>query len=61
MAQFKNISGQDRDLSLPDWYEPRRVLAGDVVEIADDVAKKYDLDQPGVWEPLDVVTTSKGK
>ena len=49
MAQFRNISGQDRHLSLPDWFAPRLVEAGQVIEVEDDLAGKYDFNQPGVW------------
>ena len=52
MAQFKNVSGQDRDLSLPDWYDHRHVEAGGVVDVDDAIAAKYDFDQPDVWEPV---------
>ena len=50
MAQFRNVSGVDRSLSLPDWYEARFVEAGAVVEVDDDLAAKYDFNQPGIWE-----------
>jgi hypothetical protein len=54
VAQFKNVSGLDRHLALPDWYAPRLVEAGGVVDVADDIAAKYDFDQPGTWEPVTV-------
>lgn len=50
MAQFRNVSGQDRHLSLPDWYDARLVEAGASVDVEDAIAAKYDFDQPGVWE-----------
>lgn len=53
MAQFRNVSGVDRHLSLPEWLAPRLVEADAVVEVDDDLTAKYDFNQPGVWEWLD--------
>lgn len=50
MAEFRNVSGQDRHLALPEWVGPRVVADGDTVEIDDATAKKYAWDQAGVWE-----------
>jgi hypothetical protein len=52
MAQFRNVSGQDRHLALPDWYAPKFVEAGGVVDVEDAVANAYDFNQPGVWEAV---------
>lgn len=35
MAQFRNVSGQDRHLALPDWYAPKFAEAGGVVDVDD--------------------------
>jgi hypothetical protein len=35
VAQFRNVSGVDRHLHLPDWYAPRLVEAGAVIDIED--------------------------
>lgn len=59
MAQFKNVSGQDRDLSLPEWYDHRHVEVGGVVDVEDALAAKYDFDQPGVWEPVNAPKSAK--
>ena len=61
MAQFKNVSGLDRDLALPDWFASRFVEAGGVVDVDDALAAKYDFDQPGVWEWLDGPSKSDKK
>jgi len=53
VAQFRNVSGVDRHLSLPEWLAPRLVEADAVAEVDDDLAAKYDFNQPGVWERLD--------
>jgi hypothetical protein len=53
VAQFRNVSGVDRHLALPDWLAPRLVEADAEVEVEDDLAAKYDFNQPGVWESLD--------
>ena len=52
MAQFRNVSGQDRHLALPDWYAPKFVEAGGVVDVDDALAKTYDFNQPGIWEAV---------
>ena len=59
MAQFRNVSGVDRHLSLPEWYAPRLVEAGAVAEVDDDLAAKYDFNQPGVWEWLDAAPAAE--
>lgn len=61
MAQFKNVSGQDRNLALPDWYDHRHVEAGGVVDVEDALAEKYDFDQPGVWELVTAAVKSDKK
>lgn len=63
MAQFKNVSGVDRHLHLPEWFAARLVEDGAVIEVEDDLAAKYDFDQPGVWESVDTKksTTKDGK
>lgn len=61
MAQFRNVSGVDRNLSLPEWLSPRLVEDGAVVEVSDDLAAKYDFNQPGVWEWLDAPTAGNDK
>jgi hypothetical protein len=53
VAQFRNVSGVDRHLALPDWLAPRLVEADAEIEVEDDLAAKYDFNQPGVWESLD--------
>lgn len=50
MAQFRNVSGQDRDLYLPEWLGPIHVEADAVVDVEDDLATQYDFNQLGVWE-----------
>jgi hypothetical protein len=37
VAQFRNVSGQDLELSLPQWFNGRVVEAGDVVDVEDDL------------------------
>ena len=61
MAQFRNVSGQDRHLSLPDWFDARLVEAGASVDVEDATAAKYDFDQPGVWEQVVAESTKKEK
>ena len=53
MAQFRNVSGVGRSLSLPDWFQPKFVEADAVVDVDDDLAAKYDFNQPGIWELLE--------
>jgi len=53
VAQFRNVSGVDRNLVLPEWLAPRLVEADAVVDVDDDLAAKYDFNQPGVWERID--------
>lgn len=48
MAKFKNISGEDL-LSAP--LNGRLVLAGQVVDVPDDLAKEYVWAAP-FWEPV---------
>jgi hypothetical protein len=52
MAQYRNVSGSDRNLSLSEWLGPRVVAAGDVIDIDDEVAARYDFAQQGVWETV---------
>lgn len=52
MAQYRNASGQDRDLFLPEWLGPKHVEAGATVDVDDDLATLYDFNQPGVWETV---------
>jgi hypothetical protein len=52
MAQFRNVSGQDRDLFLPEWLGPRHVAADEVVDVDDELASRYDFAQQGVWETV---------
>jgi hypothetical protein len=67
MAEFRNVSGQDRYLALPDWVYPRLVAAGDVVNVDDEIASKYDFAQPGVWgdvnatQPADAAAPAQSK
>lgn len=71
MATFRNVSGVSLDLMLPDWYASKTVEAGDTVDVEDDLAAKYNFDQPGVWEradnpappvqPVAVSATDEGK
>lgn len=58
MAQFRNVSGQDRHLALPDWFAPKFVEAGGVVDVEDALANAYDFDQPGVWEAVTPAATA---
>lgn len=37
MAQFRNVSGQDLELSVPQWLNRRLVKAGEVVEVDDEL------------------------
>jgi hypothetical protein len=37
VAQFRNVSGVDLDLSLPQWFDKRPVKAGDVIDVDDDL------------------------
>jgi hypothetical protein len=53
VAQFRNVSGVDRNLVLPEWLAPRLVEADAVVDVDDDLTAKYDFNQPGVWEQID--------
>lgn len=52
MAQYRNVSGSDRDLFLPEWLGPKHVEAGGVVDVDDELATRYDFNQPGVWETV---------
>ena len=77
MAQFRNVSGSDRHLALPDWYAPKFVEAGGIVDVDDDLvyvapAKeedrtpdhhvgKYDFNQPGIWEAVSAPKKSDSK
>ena len=53
MAQFRNVSGVDRHLALPEYLAPRLVEAGAVVDVDDAHAALYDFNQAGVWEAVD--------
>ncbi len=55
MAQFRNVSGRELDLRLPDWYAPKTVPPGELVDVEDDLVRRYDFNQPGVWEPVGTV------
>jgi hypothetical protein len=58
VAQFRNVSGQDLELSLPQWFNGRVVEAGDVVDVDDDLVAAHDQDKPrnyfnpAVWEAV---------
>lgn len=52
MAEFRNVSGQDRYLALQDWPYAKNVADGETVTVEDDIAVKYDFDQPGVWSVI---------
>ncbi len=67
MAEFRNVSGEDRYLALPDWINPELVEAGATVSVDDALVYsgkgnhlgKYDFAQPGVWE--DATTKAAAK
>lgn len=53
MAIFRNVSGVSLDLMLPEWYAAKTVEPGSTVDVDDELAVKYDFDQPGVWQRID--------
>ncbi len=61
MAQFRNVSGVDRHLALPEYLAPRLVESGGVVDVDDAHAALYDFNQAGVWEAVDAPKSGTNK
>jgi hypothetical protein len=67
VAQFRNVSGVDLDLSLPQWFDKRPVDAGDVIDVDDDLVAAHPEDKPRnyfspvIWEQIVTAPKSANK
>jgi hypothetical protein len=67
VAQFRNVSGVDLDLSLPQWLNRRLVEAGEVVDVDDDLVAAHEQDiprnyfSPAIWEAVTAAPKAANK